>query len=153
MRIKQILPYQTPEAAQQAGEYIEAVIIVPFMADKIVLCNNRWRGWEFPGGGVEWRESVFSAARRELVEETGAEFSTLEFVQVLWLERGLYRSLKAALYYAEVTRLHRHHDYHEIEEVSIFDQLPDKRLWSYACEDEIYQLALDAYAGKINQAD
>ena len=145
MQIKQVLPYLSPEEAQKAGEYIEAVIIVPFLEDKIVLCDNRWRGWEFPGGGVEWRESVPNAARRELIEETGAEFSRLEFVQVVWLERNIYRSLKAALYYAEVTRLNKHSDYYEIVEVRPFDKLPDKRLLSYECEDELYQLALDAY--------
>ena len=144
MKIREVLPYLSPEEAQQAGEYIEAVIIVPFLADKIVLCSNRWRGWEFPGGRVEWREHPLSAAKRELSEETGAELSRLEFVQVLWLERGVYRSFKAALYYAEVSHLNAHYDYYEIEEVGVFDELPAKRYLSFECEDEIYRLALEA---------
>ncbi|NWJ45947.1 MAG: NUDIX domain-containing protein [Chloroflexi bacterium] len=145
MKIKEVLNYASPEEAQQAGEHIQAVIIVPFHSNGIVLCRNRWRGWEFPGGGVEWRESVYSAAGRELVEETGAEFSSLEFVQVLWLERNIYRSLKIALFYAEVTQLNAHHDFYEILEVKLFNKLPSPRLLSYECEDEIYQIALDAY--------
>jgi len=145
MKIKKVLPYASPEEAQQAGEHIQAVIIVPFLGDKIVLCRNRWRGWEFPGGGVEWGESVYSAAGRELVEETGAEFTSLEFVQVLWLERNIYRSLKIALFYAEVIHLNSHHDFYEIMEVKLFQDLPSPRLLSYECEGEIYQIALDAY--------
>ncbi len=144
MKIRQVLSYRSLEEAQKAGESIEVVIIVPFLADKIVLCNNRWRGWEFPGGGVEWREPVLSAAGRELKEETGAEFSRLEFVQILWLERGLYRSFRAALYYAEVSVLKAHHDYYEIEEVGVFEALPAVRFLSFECEDDIYQLALQA---------
>jgi 8-oxo-dGTP diphosphatase len=144
MKIRQVLSYLSPEEAQQAGEYIEAVIIVPFLADKIVLCYNRWRAWEFPGGRVEWRESTLRAAQRELSEETGAEPSKLEFVQVIWLERGVYRSFKAALYYAEVSHLNSHYDYYEIEEVGVFEELPAKRLLSFECEDEIYRLALEA---------
>jgi nucleoside triphosphatase YtkD len=144
MRLREVLPYNTVEDAEKAGEQIEAAIIVPFYGERIVLCSNRWRGWEFPGGGVEWRESVLSAARRELREETGAEFSQLTFVRVIWLERGPWRSFKAALYYAEVTELRYHFDFHEIDEVQVFDELPPKHLLSFACEDEIYQLALDA---------
>ncbi len=138
------MPYNTVEEAQQAGISIEAAIIVPFYGEKIVLCDNRWRGWEFPGGGVDWGEGVLKAAKRELREETGAEYSKFEFVKVIWLERGAYRSFKAALYYTEVTALNGHFDYHEISEVQLFDELPDKKYLSFACEDEIYQLALDA---------
>ncbi|HEX2915973.1 MAG TPA: NUDIX domain-containing protein [Chloroflexia bacterium] len=141
MRIREILSYQSPEEAQQAGEHIEVVITVPFLEEKFVLCRNRWRAWEFPGGGVEWRESIVEAAERELVEETGAEVSSLEFVSVLWLERGLYRSFKAALFYAEVTELKDHFDYYEVQEVRIFDSLPENRKMSYECEAEIFRLA------------
>lgn len=144
MRLREVLPYASVEEAQKDGVSIEAAIIVPFFGEKIVLCDNRWRGWEFPGGGIEWRESVLSGAQRELKEETGADYSRFEFVRVIWLERGPWRSFKAALYYAEVTKLSYHYDYHEIAGVEVFDELPAKHLLSFACEDEIYQLALDA---------
>jgi nucleoside triphosphatase YtkD len=148
MRLREVLPYKSVEEAQHAGIYIEAAIIVPFMGDKMVMCDNRWRGWEFPGGGVEWGESVLHAARRELKEETGAEFSEINFVSVIWLERGAWRSFKAALYYAEVTALRNYFDYYEIDEVRVFDTLPEQRYMSFACEAEIYQLALNARNAK-----
>jgi nucleoside triphosphatase YtkD len=148
MRLREVLPYKTVEEAQAAGIYIEAAIIVPFMGDKMVMCDNRWRGWEFPGGGVEWGETVLHAARRELREETGAEFSDLEFVNVIWLERGTWRSFKAALYFAEVSALRHSFDYYEIDEVRVFDSLPEQRYMSFACEGELYQLALAARNAK-----
>ncbi len=151
MKLREVLSYSSVEEAEKDGIRIEAAIIIPFFGDKIVLCSNRWRGWEFPGGGIEWGESVHGAAVRELHEETGAESSELIFVKIIWLERGPWRSFKAALYYTEVTRLNGHFDYHEIDEVKIFDALPDKRYLSFECEDEIYQLGLDARASISNQ--
>ncbi len=145
MKLREVLSYLTVEDAQMAGIKIEAAIVVPFFGEKLVLGYNRWRGgWEFPGGVVEWREPVRAAAGRELLEETGAEYSSLEFVKVLWLERGAYRSFKAALYFAEVSRLGRHFDFHEIDEVDLFDQLPARHLLSFECEDELFQLAREA---------
>ena len=100
MKLREVLPYSSVEEAQQAGIKIEAAIIIPFLGEKIVLCSNRWRGWEFPGGGIEWGEAVHRAAVRELREETGAESSELIFVKVIWLERGPWRSFRYRRYSA-----------------------------------------------------
>ena len=39
--------------------------------DKIVLVENKNRGWELPGGHIEEKETIEDALRRELYEEAG----------------------------------------------------------------------------------
>lgn len=41
--------------------------------EKVIIANNRKRGFEIPGGHVESGESIIDAAIREPREETGAE--------------------------------------------------------------------------------
>lgn len=53
--------------------------VIPVLPDgTIVLIRRRDNGkWGLPGGIVDWGEDIFTAARRELLEETGLELMRL----------------------------------------------------------------------------
>lgn len=47
--------------------------------NEVLLVKNPLRGWEFPGGMVESGESLKSALKREVLEESGAEIEIIGF--------------------------------------------------------------------------
>jgi ADP-ribose pyrophosphatase len=58
------------------------VAILPLLQDRVVMVRHyrhairRW-SWEFPRGACDAGEDIATAARRELVEETGAEIESV----------------------------------------------------------------------------
>lgn len=68
---------------------LDIVIIVAMQGEKMLLIRRRdknpmWdRKWEFPGGKIEPGEDLATAARRELLEETGLHAMGISFVGTL----------------------------------------------------------------------
>jgi 8-oxo-dGTP diphosphatase len=60
------------------------VLLIKRKSDPFAEC------WALPGGFVDENEKLADAARRELVEETGVEFDTLEQLYTAGDQRGLF---------------------------------------------------------------
>jgi 8-oxo-dGTP pyrophosphatase MutT (NUDIX family) len=58
----------------------DAVVVVLFWADKFVMFWNPERGWEFPGGHREGKETYKETAIREVREEAQIEIQNLAYL-------------------------------------------------------------------------
>lgn len=57
-----------------------AALVIPWMDDKVLLCQIQDRGWCIPSGRVEPDESSSEAAAREAVEEAGAVLQDMQYI-------------------------------------------------------------------------
>jgi 8-oxo-dGTP diphosphatase len=101
-----------------------SVIAAKYSDGWLYVRHQKRDTWEIPGGHIEEDETADEAARRELMEETGALEFTIECVSTYSVfkngETGYGR-----LYLAKVSRLGPVPDISEIAEVKMMDSLPE----------------------------
>ena len=113
---------------------LKFAVIISRYKNKWVFCKHRERDtYEVPGGHREIGEEILEAAKRELIEETGAISFDIKPVCV-YSVTGKNRVNESGeesfgmLYYAEISEFETELD-SEIEKIELFDTLPER--WTY----------------------
>lgn len=114
--------------------------------NKWLLTSHRSRGLEFPGGKVEQGETAKEAARREVMEETGAIIGQLHYVGQYFVD-GKGGEIFKNIYFAEIAELVEQAHYFETEGPVLLERLPhniekDKR-YSFMMKDDVLVRSLD----------
>jgi 8-oxo-dGTP diphosphatase len=113
---------------------LKFAVIISKSQGKWVLCKHKDRNtYECPGGHREIGEDIFTTAKRELYEETGAiEYSIKPICVYSVISDDGVSENKAEtfgmLYYAEISEFDELPGY-EIERIELFDDLPNN--WTY----------------------
>lgn len=91
---------------------------------KWIFCRHKKRStWEIPGGHIEAGETPFEAAKRELMEETGADIFRLEELTPYEVEIDGEKSY-GMLFLAEIDTLGVLPTESEIGEICLMDDFP-----------------------------
>ncbi|NEU30020.1 nucleoside triphosphatase YtkD [bacterium LRH843] len=124
---------------------VSHVWVVCRLEGKWLLTKHRERGYEFPGGKVEFGESLLDAARREVYEETGAFLDSLYDIgqyEVKCKTESMWKNV----YFAIATSLQKKEDYLETDGPVLLEELPadiieDPR-FSFIMKDQVLPLVL-----------
>ena len=104
---------------------LKYAIIAAKMGDKWVFVRHKDRTtWEIPGGHREKNEHIEQAAKRELIEETGAIDFTLKPICIYSVENEDGETF-GALFFAEIFKLGELPDF-EIAEIRLSKNLPEE---------------------------
>lgn len=120
-----------------------------------VICRfcNHWlltahprRGWEFPGGKVEEGEDAETAAKREVMEETGATVADLFYIGQYKVE-GRSGTIIKNVYFAQIDNIQSKNDYFETNGPIFLHSVPrqvrHQKKYSFMMKDDVLVKSLD----------
>ena len=115
------------------GNYVFADVVALYKG-KWLLCRHKNRiTWETQGGHIENGETPLEAAKRELYEESGAIDFDIEPLCDYWVSQelnGVFIQGNSQVFLARVHTLGEIPQQSEMEEVGLFDTLPDNLTYS-----------------------
>jgi 8-oxo-dGTP diphosphatase len=107
------------------GKLTYSVIAAIYKGEWLFVRHQNRDTWEIPGGHIEENETAVDAARRELMEETGALKFDLDCVATYSVKKD-GKSGYGRLFFAEIEGLGSIPDISEIAEVKAGAYLPEK---------------------------
>ncbi|UII55295.1 nucleoside triphosphatase YtkD [Cytobacillus spongiae] len=122
------------------------VFVICKYQDHWLLTNHSKRGWEFPGGKLEKGETLEDAARREVLEETGAHLMSLRYIGEYEVTNEETTFVKA-IFWGDVEKIDEHDSYLETKgPVLVKGDLLSERFqdhYSFIMKDDVVALVLD----------
>jgi len=128
------------------NDFLCAIIVARYQDKWIFVRGKGEETWELPGGTHESGETINETASRELIEETGAKEFNLTPIGISSVNIDGLQSY-GLLFYSEISELGELPD-SEIEEVKLFDYLPDKLTYP-TIHNVLFKKVLEYYGYKI----
>lgn len=120
-------------------DHLAGCKVILIYEDRLIMAYHPYRkGWEFPGGKLEPRESLQQCAVREVWEETGALLSELQLLGTYRVEGNDYL-IHSAIYLGKVKSLEKLPIQSEMEKIGIFKRLPE----NLSFPDHVYRIVLE----------
>lgn len=117
------------------------VLVICRYQHQWLMTNHSKRGWEFPGGKIEERETAEMAAVREVYEETGAIVESLHFIGEYIVEDVQLGPFVKAIFFANIEKLEEKEDYMETAGPILFGDdlvfMLHKKEFSFIMKDEV----------------
>jgi 8-oxo-dGTP diphosphatase len=105
------------------GKLTYSVIVARYLGKWIFVRHHLRKTFEIAGGHIEKGETAFEAARRELIEETGAINFNLDCVCTYSVEKENQTGY-GRLFFAEISEIGQINDTSEIAEIIFLENMP-----------------------------